>query len=110
MPFVITSELNALPGFEDLKSEGDRLMEEAGLIDFNVEIRPATDIEEKNMAGRGLAPGPDTGDSYIADEKRHIIYRTEEATNPLLEDVESKPKNAAAKIVDRLKVHAERHH
>ncbi len=102
MPFIINPRMGSMEEFGQLKALGDGMLEEAGLGNFSVEIRPATDLEEKAVAGEGLAPVADTGFNYAADEQKMVIYRTENSDNPLLENVTTDPEGTAKRIVAEL--------
>ncbi|MFP4199830.1 MAG: hypothetical protein ACLFS8_00275 [Clostridia bacterium] len=102
MPLLLNPKLADLPGYAELKDECEKMMQDEGLDSYTIEVRPATPIEEKALAGEGLAPEPDTGDNFAADTGTLVVYRGEKAQNPLLEGVESDPSAVAARLVDRL--------
>ncbi|GEM_PF-7133621 len=107
MPFVIHHNLAGEELFEELKEIGDQVLAEAGLGDYAVEVRPATDLEEKSVAGEGLAPVEDSGDNFVPDTARMVVYRTERAENPLLKGLDEDPAACARTLVDRLSEHLE---
>ncbi len=107
MPFVIHHKLADEEVFEELKTRGDQIMEESGLQDYTIEVRPATDLEEKSMAGEGLAPVEDSGDNFVSDTARMVVYRTTRAENPLLHELDSDPQDCARRLVSRLSEHLE---
>jgi len=109
MPFSIHRDLASVQAYENLKVDGDRLLEESDLYPYTIEIRPATKLEEKALAGEGLSPVADSGDNFVPDTQRMVVYCGETAENPLLEELESDPGRCAHSLVERLAQHLQEH-
>ena len=110
MPFIIHHKLENQPGYSVLKEYGDQLLEEKELHDYTIEVRPATSVEEKAVAGEGLSPAKDSGDKYASDVHQMVVYRTQSVNNPWLEELASNPERTAERMVDRLLTYIDVYH
>ncbi|MFO7942127.1 MAG: hypothetical protein R6U92_05760 [Bacillota bacterium] len=103
MPFLINPQFANLSEYAELKEKGDAALEREGLDNYTIQVRPATPVEEKALAGKGLAPTPDTGDNFAPDTGTLVVYQGESAENPLLEGIESDPEAVVERLVERLR-------
>lgn len=99
---MIHNDLAGNDAYEALKAQGDPILEEEGLEHYTIEVRPATALEEKALSGGGLAPVEDSGDNFVTDTGRMVVYHAESAENPLLADLEEDPAVCARSLVERL--------
>ncbi|MFO8060705.1 MAG: hypothetical protein R6U70_08640 [Bacillota bacterium] len=109
MPFIIHGDLADMAAYQELKTAGDPILQQESLEEYTIEIRPATDLEERALAGEGLAPVEDSGDNFVVDTGRMVVYHARSAQNPLLETLEADPAGCARDLVDRLSQYVESH-
>ena len=99
---MIHKDLTDNDAYEELKAQGDPILQEEGLEHYMIEVRPATDLEEKALSGGGLAPVEESGDNFVADTGRMVVYHAKSTQNPLLGELEKDPAVCARSLVDRL--------